>query len=127
MLGLNSETQGRFCDGLGSNIMVHYSVGPIISLHGRITARKYVDRLSNQMHPMIQSLFPNNAVFQNDNSLIHTAGTVQTWFEEHEGELQHHPWPAESQDLNIIEPFWSVLETRVRNKEIPTSNISRAS
>jgi hypothetical protein len=30
----NSETRGRFCDGLGSDIVVQYSVGPIITLHG---------------------------------------------------------------------------------------------
>jgi hypothetical protein len=29
-------------------------------------------------------LFPNNdAVFQDDNVPIHTAGTVQSWFEKH--------------------------------------------
>jgi hypothetical protein len=56
-----------------------YSDGPIITLLSRITARKYVDRLGNQMHPMIQTLFPNNdAIFQDDNSTIHTAGTVQS-------------------------------------------------
>jgi hypothetical protein len=42
--------------------MIQYSVGPIITLHGRITARKYVDKLGNQAHPMIQTLFPNNDV-----------------------------------------------------------------
>jgi hypothetical protein len=37
---------------------------------------------------LIQTLFPNNvAVFKDDNAPIHTAGTVQSWFEEHEGEL----------------------------------------
>jgi hypothetical protein len=78
----NSETRERFCDGLGSNIMVQYSVRPIITLHGRITAREYVDRLGNQVHPMIQTLFANNdAVFQDDNAPIHTAGTVQSWFD----------------------------------------------
>jgi hypothetical protein len=65
--GSNSETRGRFSDGLGSNIVVKYSLGTIITLHGRITAREYVDRLGNQVHPMIQTLFPNNdAVFQDD-------------------------------------------------------------
>jgi hypothetical protein len=61
MPGSNSETHGRFCDGLGSIIMVQYSVGPIITiLHGRITAREHMGRLANQVHPVMQKLFPNN-------------------------------------------------------------------
>jgi hypothetical protein len=41
---------------------------------------------------MIQTLFLNiDAGFQENNAPIHTAGTVQSWFEEHEGELQHLP------------------------------------
>jgi hypothetical protein len=36
----NSETRGKFCDGLDSNIIVQCPVGPIITLHGRITARE---------------------------------------------------------------------------------------
>jgi hypothetical protein len=73
------------------------SVGPIITLHGRITAREYVDAegLTNQVNPMIQKLFPNNeAVFQDDNAHIHVAGTVPSWFEEHEGEYQRFPSSA---------------------------------
>jgi hypothetical protein len=42
-----SETEGWFFDGLGSNKVVQYSVGHIIILHDRITAREYVDRLGN--------------------------------------------------------------------------------
>jgi hypothetical protein len=57
---LVSTTRGRFCDGLGSNIVVKYSIGPIITFHGRIIAREYVDRLGNQVYPMIQTFFPNN-------------------------------------------------------------------
>jgi hypothetical protein len=121
MLGSNSETRGRFCDGLGSSIMVQYIVGPIVTLHGIITAREYVDRLGNQAQPMIQTLFPNNdAFFYDDNAPIHTDVSVQAWFEEYVGELQHLPWPAQSPHLNIIEPLWSVLETRLRNR-FPTS------
>jgi hypothetical protein len=54
-----------------------------------------------------------------------TAGTVQSWFEEHEGELQHLPWPAQSPDLNITEPLWSVLETRVRNRFPPPTSLKQ--
>jgi hypothetical protein len=57
--GSNSETRGRFCDGLDSTVVVQYSVGPILTLHARITAREYVNRLGNQVHPMIQTLFPS--------------------------------------------------------------------
>jgi hypothetical protein len=99
-----------------------YSFGPVITLHGQISAREYMDGLGNQVHPMIQTLFlNNNVVFQGNNSPIYRAQTVQSWFEEHEGELQHLPWPAQSPDLNIIETHWSVLETRVRNRFPPPS------
>jgi hypothetical protein len=81
MPGSISKTQGRFCDGLGSNIVVQYSVGPIITLHGRITARECMVGLGNQMLSTIKTLFPNNdAVFQDNNAPIHTAGTIQSWF-----------------------------------------------
>jgi hypothetical protein len=51
-----------------------YSVGPIITHHVRITARKYVDRSENQVHLMIQTLFPtNDSVSQDHDALIDTA------------------------------------------------------
>jgi hypothetical protein len=72
---------------------------------------------------LIQTLFPNNdAVFQDDNGPIHTAGSVQSRFEENQGEFQQLPWPAQSSDLTITEPFWSVLETRLRNRFPPPTS-----
>jgi hypothetical protein len=71
----------------------------ILTLHGRITAKEYVDKLDNQVHPMIQTIFfKNDAVFQDDTAPIHIAGALPSWFEEHEGELQHLPCPAQSPD-----------------------------
>jgi hypothetical protein len=81
-----------------------YSAVPIITLHCRITVREHVDRLSNQVYPIIQTLFPNNdVVFQDDSAPIQTAHTVHSVLEEHEGELQHLPWAAQSSDFNVTE------------------------
>jgi hypothetical protein len=66
-------------------------------------------------------LFLNNAVFQDYDAPIHTARTVESWFEEHEGELQHLPWAVKSPGLNTTEPLWLVSETRVRNRFPPPS------
>jgi hypothetical protein len=72
----------------------------------------YVEKLGNQVQPMIQTLFPNNdAVLQDDKCSHSHTRTVQSWLEEHEGEFQHLPWPAQSPDLNIIElrgQFWKL-------------------
>jgi hypothetical protein len=126
MPGSNSETRVRFCDGLGSSIMVQYSVGPNITLHCQITAREYMDSLGNQVHAMIQTLFLNkDAVFQDDSAPIQTAGTVLSWFEKYEGEIQHLPWPAQSPDLNLIQPLWSVLETRVKDTSPPSTSVKQ--
>ena len=103
-----------------------YSAGPIINLNGRITAFDYVDILDHQVHPMVQMLLPNNdAIFKDDNSPIHTARSVPSWFEEHDDALQKLPWPEQSPDLNIVKPLWSIFDSRVRSR-IPPPFISQA-
>jgi hypothetical protein len=89
MPGSYCETWRLVCDGLGSNILVFcWSYN---TLNGRITASDCVDILGNQG----QMLSPNNnAIFKDDYSHIHTARSIQSWFQEHEDALQHLPWPA---------------------------------
>ena len=92
------------------------------TLNGRITASDHVDILGSQVHQMVQVLFCNNdAIFQDNNTLIDTARSVQSWFEEHEDALQHLLWLAQLPNLNIIESLWSVLESRVRSRFPPSS------
>ena len=100
-----------------------YSAGPIITLHGRITASDYVGISRNHVHTMVQLFFHNNdAVFQDDNSPIYKARIFQSWFEQHA--LQHLPWAAQTPDLNIIDTLVSFRD--LGKKQIPSSIISQA-
>jgi hypothetical protein len=103
MPGSNSEAIGRFCDGLGRNTIVQYSVGPIITLHGWITAREYLDRLCNQVYPMIQTLFPNSVVqfskkpmplFTQLEVFSHGLKNVKVNFNIFPGQHSHHIWTS---------------------------------
>jgi hypothetical protein len=102
-----------------------YSAVPLITLHGRITASDCMHILGNQMLPVVQ-MFPNNdAVFHDGSWPILTARSVQSRFSEYEDALQHLPWPAQSPDLNVIEPPWSVLESRVRSRFPSPSSVKQ--
>ena len=80
------------------------STSPMISLHGRINKREYLEILSNQVHPMVQVMFhEGNTIFQDDNAPIHRARIVKEWHEEYCDEVEHLVWPLQSPDLNIIE------------------------
>jgi hypothetical protein len=74
---------------------------------------------------MIQTFPKNDAVFQDDNAHIHTAGTVQSWLQEDEGELQFLPWPVQSPHLNIIEALWSISMTSVKNRFPPLTSVKQ--
>jgi hypothetical protein len=106
MPGCISETPGRFCDGF------RYSVGPIITFHGQITAR---DRLGNQVHPMIQILFPKMTMppFTQLELFKHGLKSMKVNF---------NIFPGQHNHLNITELLWSVLETEGRtgsHKSLP--------
>jgi hypothetical protein len=109
---------------LGSNIAAIF--GPIITLLDLITAKGYVNKLGNQAHTTCQTLFPSNeSVLQDDSAPVHTAGTVHSLLEEHEGELQHLPLSAETPDFNITELLWPVLETGMRNRFPPPTSLQQ--
>ena len=76
--------------------------------------KKRTTQTVDHVHPIVQTLNPEGgAMYQDDNGPIHTARLMKDWFDEHESEAEHLPWPAKSPDLNIIEPLWGVSEERL--------------
>jgi len=84
-----------------------------------------MDILGTQAHPVVQLLFPNNdANFSRWFAHTHCQKcSVFVWgpWREHEDVLQHLLWLPQLPTLNFMEPLWSVLESRVRNRLPPSS------
>jgi hypothetical protein len=99
-------------------------LGPLVILHGRVTAAHYENLLADHVHPMVQTLFPGERpLYQDDNAPIHTARRVQAWFDEHYDDVGHLPWPPQSPDLNIIEHVWGYLEAKLRARHPPPATL----
>lgn len=91
----------RFCDDLGCN--KHCSLGPLIVLNVRATAKNYVSILTDIFHPMVQTVFSYKpSIFQDDNVPIHISGIAQHLVHEQDDELEHFICPPQSSDINII-------------------------
>jgi len=87
MSGSNCEIWKWICDDLSSNILIFwwsYNYSEWSNCR-----HEYVNIIGNQVDPMVQTFFQfNDAVFQDDKSPIHTARSVDSWFDRHEVALQ---------------------------------------
>ncbi|PNF38758.1 hypothetical protein B7P43_G14268 [Cryptotermes secundus] len=99
-----------------ARVRLWYSVRPIITLQGHITANNYVTILGDQVHPIVQTLFTTgDATYQDDIACVHTAHIVQDWFSEHEDEEECYKIPLQIiQDLYLFFPrrLQAVLQAR---------------
>ncbi|GFU51807.1 transposable element Tcb1 transposase [Trichonephila clavipes] len=83
----------------GGSLMVWGAIfwrglGPLVTLHGKVKAAHYVNILGDQVHPFVQTSFPEECpLYQDDNAPIHTAKIVQEWFAEYEGQVGHLDCP----------------------------------
>jgi hypothetical protein len=66
----------------------------------------------------------NASIKYANNSPIHEARSVQSSFAE-DTDAFHHSYPAQSPDCHIIQPLWSVLVSRMRNRFPPVSFVNQ--
>lgn len=61
-------------------------------------------------------------LLMDDNARPHRARIITTFLEDNHN-IQRIEWPAGSPDLNPTENIWAMLETRVRNRNPPVTNV----
>jgi len=85
--------------------------GPLVPLKtGSINARVYQDLLRCWLLPVLEDIRAalGNPLFQQDNTKIHTAKLMLSFFERYTVPLESHP--AYSPDLNPVEHVWTLLK-----------------
>ena len=73
----------------------------------RYTAVSYISALEKGLIPTYEP----GLIFQQDNTRIYTAKLTHEWFETHRVYVEG--WPANSPDLNPIEPVWRWLKLKL--------------
>jgi len=91
--------------------------GPLVPFHSKSNAKTYIDALEQNLVPFIGNLpedIQNEAIFQQDNASIHTAGITKEWFSNHNIKVME--WPPNSPDMNPIEHVWRALKAKLHSR-----------
>jgi hypothetical protein len=79
-------------------------------IEGTVDVRKYIDNVEalEFMQELDEKYGALNWIFQQDDTLCHTAQEAMDWIEENCDLICD--WPANSRDLNSIELLWAILK-----------------
>lgn len=103
----------------GGNVQVWGMLMPdhtlsVFRLHQRSKSKDYIKFLNKDIKPVLDALFDEDYIFQQDNASFHVSDESLEWMDN--VGLTTMEWPARSPDLNIIENCWHLIASRVYDR-----------
>lgn len=89
-------------------------VGVLNFVIGTMNSFCYKQTIANYKADMVKN---GVKIFQQDNAPSHTSKLSTKELEEQFGENYINDWPPHSPDINPIETIWSIVETKLRDRE----------
>jgi len=103
--------------------MTYYGLGDSCWFPGKINSENYVKEILEEYLVANRDYYdmdPKSFIFQHDNSSVHTAHIVKSYFTRNKIKVME--WPANSPDLNPIEQVWMYIGRQLEKyKEPPTT------
>ena len=90
-----------------------YGVDPLAKINGRMKGKDYIDLLSANLLPYMQSMGPRYT-FMDDNAPCHRARVVSQWMFTNDLKCME-VWPPQSPDLTLLNMFEILWKTDLRN------------
>lgn len=94
----------------------------LVVLDGRTNSTKYCDVLQHYLLPVVDDIYGEKWIFQQDFCALHQSNYTKQWFEANYVAVME--WPAKSPDLNIIENVWAQIERSVYLNGLQFNSVS---
>lgn len=97
-----------------------HGVGDLVRIQGIMDKDLYNTIIDDHAVPSYDRLFPlRDGIFQQDNDPKHTSKKCKRAIQRlaNQGRFTIMEWPPQSPDLNPIENLWSILESRMKDRQ----------
>ena len=90
----------------------------LVIVRGNFTANLYIGEFFRPFVIPFSAADAQNFTAKHDDALAHRAHNIVDFFFKANNIQTHRPWPANSLDLNVIEPLWDLTLLKITKMKV---------